>query len=134
LGWNIDDDRPLFANPKYLPNNSVIEFTLTPEGPLLDGGAGRPIIIRKAISADSSSQLYINNIPVGPYQVSAKLVGGGALRMRETGPEGRQMFGLEPKEAVGTAKLLLRPGSAKGEGVPAAFGNWRQVSITLERP
>ncbi|HTE18175.1 MAG TPA: hypothetical protein VK689_07315, partial [Armatimonadota bacterium] len=133
LSWYIDDDRPIFSNPKYLPNDSEIEFTLTPDGPLIDGSRGRPIVIRKKVSSSTTGQLYINNIPVGPYQVTAKLVGGGALRMRETGPNGGQAFGIEPKEATGKAALLLRPSGAKANSAGAAHGNWAQISISLER-
>lgn len=133
LGWTIDDERGVFSSPNYLPNNSTIEFTLTPSGPMLDGSRGRTIVIRKTVGASSPNQLYVNNIPVGPYQVSAKLVGGGALKLRETGPYGNRPFGLEPKQATGKATLLLRPNTADAGSVPAAYGSWSQVSITLER-
>lgn len=133
LGWTIDDDRGIFSSPSYLPNNATIEFTLTPDGPLVDGSRGRPILIRKTISAASPSQLYVNNIPAGPYQVSAKLVGGGPLRLKETGPYANRAFGLEPKQAAGPARLMLRPSTADAGSVPAAYGSWSQISITLER-
>lgn len=132
MGWNVDDGGVL-SSPNYLPNGSTIEFTLTPTGPMMDGSRGRTIVIRKTVSASSPSQLYVNNIPVGPYQVSAKLAGGGALKMRETGPYANRPFGLEPKEAVGRTTLMLRPGTAQADMVPANYGSWSQVSINFER-
>jgi hypothetical protein len=134
LGWTVDSDSPIFTSPHYLPNDSVIEVTLTPDGPLVDGSRGRAIVVRKAVRADAPTQLYINNIPVGVYKITAKLVGGGALRMKETGPYANKPFGLEPKEATGKATVLLRPSSAKPESALARHGNWEQISISLERP
>ena len=133
LGWTIDDDRPIFSSPSNVPNNSTIEFTLTPVGPLMDGSRGRTIVIRKTVSASSPSQLYINNIPVAPYQVSARLVGGGAMKLRETGPYGNRPFGLEPKQATGKATLMLRPGTAETGSNPAAYGSWNVIQIRLAR-
>ncbi len=76
----------------------------------------------------------INNIPSGAYKISAKLVGGGPLKMKETGPYGNRPFGLEPKEATGSATLWQRPGSAKaGEALPG-YSNWGQLVINLYRP
>lgn len=133
LGWSVDDDRPIFSSPSNLPNGSTFEFTFTPTGPLVDGSRGRTIVIRKTVDASSSNQLYINNIPSGPYEISARMVGGGAMKMRETGPYGNSPFGLEPKQAVGKAVLMLRPSTADAGGVPAAYGSWGQISISLER-
>lgn len=133
LGWSIDEGG-IFSSPNYLPNQSTFEFTLTPTGPLLDGSQSRTITIRKTVSTGTSNQLYVNNIPAGPYRVSAKLVSGGALRIRETGPYTNRPFGLEPKQAVGQGALMLRPDTADAGMVPGGHGAWGQISLTLERP
>jgi hypothetical protein len=132
LGWTVDRGG-IFSDPSYLPDGATIELTLTADGPLVDGSPGRTIVIRKAVGAGSPNQLYVNNIPAGPYQVSARVLGGGPLKMRETGPYANRAFGLEPKQAAGRAALMLRPNTADAGGVPAAYGSWSQVCITLER-
>lgn len=134
LNWTVDDDRPVFSDRRNLPSGSEIELTLTPDGPLIDGSAGRAFVLRKPVRNGVTAQLYITNIPVGAYRVAAKLVGGGDLRMREVGPNGGKPFGIEPKSATGSAELLLRPQSAKAESANAAHGNWEHISIALERP
>ncbi len=132
LSWNIADDNPIWQQPTDIPQNSVIEFTLTPQTPLLDGSKGRTFVIRKTV-ANAGSQLYIVNIPLAMYKVSAKLVGGGALKMKEVGPNGGSAFGIEPKEATGTADLQLRPSTPKADMVTASRGNWEHISISLKR-
>ena len=134
LSWSVNSGSTLFDSPQNLSNDSVIEVTLTPEGPLVDGSPSRPIVIRKTVSADAPTQLYVNNIPACAYKITANLVGGGALRMKEAGPNRNKGFGIEPKEVTGQAALLLRPSGAKAESALARHGNWEQVSIVLERP
>jgi protocatechuate 3,4-dioxygenase beta subunit len=132
LSWSVADERPVFASPSDLPPNSVIEITLTPQSPLINGSKGRTFVIRKTIGT-WFGQLYVVNIPIATYKISAKLAGGGALKMKEGGPNGGTMFGIEPKEATGTATLYLRPSSAKAESSTPSRGNWEHVSITLSR-
>jgi hypothetical protein len=115
-----------------LPPNSEIEFTLKPQAPLIDGSQGRTIIIHKRVGT-WFGQLYIVNIPITTYGVTANLVGGGALRIKETGPNGGAAFGIEPKEAVGAVALQLRPGTAKAEMALPAHGNWDSISLSLYR-
>ena len=131
LGYDVTNESS--SGGKALPANAEIELTLTPDGPLLDGSKGRTILIRKNVGTTIFGQLYINNIPVGAYRITAR-AGGRELRMRETGPYRSKSFGLDPKEATGSANLLLRPSSAKADMVIAGKGNWDQISITLERP
>ena len=132
FSWDVADERFVQANEPNLPANSEIEITLAPQTPLLDGGAAHAIVLRKKIS-DGFGQLYVNNIPIATYKISAKLVGGGALKMKEIGPNGGQQFGIAPKEANGSATLLLRSSGAKAEMVIAGRGNWDQISIALSR-
>ena len=132
LGWRVADGSGQ-SLPSELPANADIELTLTPDGPLADGSRGRAIVIRKQVGEISFGQLYVNNIPVGVYKLTAKLASGAALHIKETGPYGNQPFGLEPKEGNGETKLTFRPGSAKPDMAIAGHGNWERIDITLTR-
>jgi hypothetical protein len=128
--WSVEDER--FPNGRDLPANSQIEITLTPQGKLLDGSTGKSIVIRKRIGT-WFGQLYVTNIPSGVYRLSAKQVGGGALKMRETGPYSSNPFGLSPKEGQGTVTFQMRPGTAKADMVTGGKGGWGSVSVSLSR-
>jgi hypothetical protein len=134
MDFNVADRR--FPDDYSLPEGADLEVTLTPEGPLADGSTGRPIIIRRTIREDSGAVCNINNIPVGQYRIAARLLQGGKaapLLIKETGPYSFQSFGLEPKEARGSAKLSFRPNSAKAGSGAAGRGNWASLSITLKK-
>jgi hypothetical protein len=132
FSWSIADERPIFASPSDIPANSVLELTLTPQTPLLDGSKGRTFVIRKS-TEDGFGQLYVVNIPLATYKLGAKIVGGGALKMKEVGPNGGTLFGIDPKEGEGTVSLQLRPSTAKADRVTAAHGNWEHISVSLKR-
>ena len=57
------------------PPDARISITLTPEGPLLDGSAGRPII-REVRPAPGQPNFYfhLHNIPLGVYTVVARRI------------------------------------------------------------
>jgi hypothetical protein len=132
--YNIADQR--FPDDYSLPDGSEVELTLTPDGPLIDGSAGRPIVIRRAVREDSAGLCSVTNIPVGVYKITARLLHNGKsapLLLRETGPYSSQSFGLEPKESRGTATLSFRPGSAKPGSGAAGHSNWNSLSITLRK-
>ena len=129
VDYSVSEGR-VFDQPTDLPPDATIELTLTPKTPLLDGSAGRAIVVRKRVG----TRFYVLNLPVAAYEISAKLADGTALKMRETGPYSNNAFGLEPKEATGSAKLLFRPDSAKAEMATPAHGNWQSIDITLSRP
>jgi len=138
ISYNLHDGS-IFASPGDLPPNTRIELTLTPDGPLLDGSRGRTFVVRKPVSEDGINTLNVNNIPVGAYRIAARLLpsGGAAgtpLVLKEIGPNGGSAFGIEPKQATGTATLLLRPTSANAERAGAAHGNWDTIALKLERP
>ncbi len=134
LGWSVSREGSLLASESDLPAGGVVEVTLAPEGPLVDGSRGRTIIIRKPVGEGIGPGLYVNNIPAGTYKMSARLVGGGSLKMTETGPYANRPFGLDPKQATGTATLWQRPGSAKAGEAPPGHSNWHQLSVSLTRP
>lgn len=110
--------------------DSVIEITLTPEGKMLDGTAGKTFIIRQPIGFKGN--LSIHNIPLGRYRITAK-TGGKALKMKED-RKFNPLFGLLPGEALGEASLLFIPGSAKASSVTPNAGGWEPVGITLSMP
>jgi hypothetical protein len=133
IGYSIEADS---GNPssKALPAKSRIELTFTPTSPMIDGRKGRTIVVRRTVGEEWDPSLYLNNIPVAEYRISAKLVDGGPLRMRETGMYRDTAFGLDPKEATGEATFLLKSYGAKPGMVTAAHGHWQEMQITLERP
>ncbi|MBC7807276.1 MAG: hypothetical protein H7145_14135, partial [Akkermansiaceae bacterium] len=134
VGYWIAD--PRFGGDKNLPNGSELEVTLTPEGKLFDGSAGKPVVVRSAVWEGSRTTFYINNVPVGAYRISARLTTGGgseALYLKETGPYASRPFGLEPKEGAKVATLTFRPGGAKAGMSPAARGNWDSLDVMVSR-
>ncbi|BDI29715.1 hypothetical protein CCAX7_17660 [Capsulimonas corticalis] len=133
VNYQIDTDAG-DSNSKALPPNSQIELTFTPEGPLVDGRKGRTIVVRRMVGDGWAQSLYVNNIPVAPYHLTAKLVDGGPLKIKETGMYRNEAFGLDPKESTDGVSLLLKADGAKPNMVTAAHGNWREMQITLERP
>ena len=78
--------------------------------------------------------LYVNNVSVGRYNIAARLVCGKSLRIKETGPYRNRPFGLEAKEAVGEAALLLKVGTADPNLAITGHGNWEAFQVSLERP
>lgn len=128
VDYTVSEGR-IFDQPTDLPPGSQLEITLTPHTPLLDGSTGRTIVVRKPVG----TPFYVLNLPIATYQVSAKLGDGTTLTLREVGPYGNNAFGLDPKEAKGTAALEFRPDSAKAEMALPGHGNWSSVSIRLEK-
>jgi len=131
--WVADDDTSDTPN---LPPGSDYELTLTPTGPLLDGTTGRTYILRRHIDSSLTTTLYVNNVPVGPYRLTARLLQNGRatpLQIKETGPYANNPFGLEPKQGKDGVALTFRPTGAKANMATAAHGNWEALDITLSR-
>ncbi|HEX8248628.1 MAG TPA: hypothetical protein VF599_10680 [Pyrinomonadaceae bacterium] len=110
--------------------DSIIEITLTPEGKMLDGTAGKTFVIRQPIGFKGN--FSIHNIPLGRYRITAQ-TGGKALKMKEH-RKFNPLFGLMPGEALGEASLLFIPGSAKASSVTPNAGGWESVGISLSMP
>lgn len=51
-----------------------VQITLTPDGPLLDGSKGATLIFSLP---QTSGEHYLNDIPIGKYQLSAKVIQNG---------------------------------------------------------
>ncbi|RYG64533.1 hypothetical protein EON80_19065 [bacterium] len=130
--WNVADENPTWAEPSYLPANCTIEITFTPQAPLRGGIAAKSFVIRKQVNT-VFGRVSVLNLPITTYRVSAKIVGGVALKMTETGPNGGGAFGIEPKKNASTVTLQLRPSSAQAERAVAGVSNWDPVSIQLTR-
>lgn len=64
-------ERPYFAQ------GTVLEITLTPQGPLIDGSSGEQKVYRYSFERDQRSSLawYLDDVPVGSYRASARQIG-----------------------------------------------------------
>ncbi|PYE52760.1 carboxypeptidase-like regulatory domain-containing protein [Deinococcus yavapaiensis] len=82
---------------KFIPFDSIVELRLTPDGPLIDGSVGKPIVKTVRLSAG------IADIPVGYYQLSAFLVQGGAKTKLRVGTTNRD-------EKLGDTTMILFDG------------------------
>ena len=131
VDFSVAEGRP-WDLPTQLPEDAAIEVTLTPAAPLIDGTAGRPIVLKRK-AADGG--FYALNLPLTPkYTMTAKLADGTVLTLKEVGPYGSQPFGLTPKEAKGEATLVFRPTSAKADAALPSHGNWQSVDVMLGKP
>lgn len=119
--------------PDMVASGSTIEITLTAEGGSVDGGEGKSFVIRKTVEDSSLGEFYINNLPIGRYRIGVKTSNGKPLRLRQKSPTD-SLFGLQPKEATGSALLTFAPLSAKPETAMAARSNWSDLEIVLQRP
>ena len=116
----------------YLPKGSTIEITLTADGPLMGDVPGRTFVIRRTV--EPYDNFKVNNIPLGRYKISAKLIHNGAstpLRIGENGNADRA-GGLNPRESLGTATLLFRSSYSDEKTVKVPGGNMRSVELWVE--
>lgn len=122
-------------NEHGLPENSEVELKLSPEAGTTLYGETRSFKITRNIG-NSNGNFIVNNIPVGKYNITAKLKDGRQLKMRYTGPYVSLYphHGLQPREAVGTAKVLFTPMGVENKSANANYGGWRPVTITLQLP
>jgi hypothetical protein len=63
--WLVDD----------IGAGGTVEVTLTPSGPLIDGGKGRPLVFR--LPNKHGGDFNLNNIPIGRYVLTARLLDDG---------------------------------------------------------
>jgi hypothetical protein len=134
IGYYVAD--PRFDGDSGLPEGAEIDLSLIPDGPLLDGSKGRNFIFSQRVQNGVGRGFKIVNVPIGRYRLVAWLKQDGKpspLKIKETGPYGNRPFGLQPKQAEGSATLTFRPGGATAGKVAAGHGNWSSVDITLSR-
>lgn len=132
VSYSLGAAGDMWAAKGSLPENSEIEVTLEPEGELLDGTTGKPFVVRR--KTGGINNFNINNIPVGRYRISARLVSGKPLKMRKTGYDYAPLFGLKPSEAVGAASILFVPSSAEPRSGHPSHSNWRPADVELQLP
>lgn len=130
IGYSAFEASDNYPPPYAVPENSVIEITLTSEGEMSGGVPAQSFVVRKI--AGFQSGFKINNLPIGRYQINAKL-NGKSLKMTLNSPRGT-VFGMTPAETNGTADVLFAPDGAKAAMVIPNYGNWKAVEISVQRP
>lgn len=98
-----------------LPDGTPITVTLTPDGPLMDGSAGKTL----TYEVPYQQTLYlkeIEDIPLGRYTVSATAEGVGPLRLTGTGVTGTadDHYGT-----TATIEFLPKPSETRPYQAPA---------------
>lgn len=131
VGYYAAEPSDVATYPHYIPENSIMEISFTPDGPLYDGSVGQTIVVKKTAAFDTG--FWINNIPIGRYKIAAKLAGGRSLKMSLNRPTGTA-FGIFPAETSSSATLHFSPSTAQASMVTQAAGSWDPVSISVERP
>jgi hypothetical protein len=121
-----DGNAPAFA----VREGATLEVTLTPEGNLFGGAAGKTIVVRKTLGM--SGAFRIHNIPLGRYRISVK-ANGKALKLKDN-QKTNQMFGMTPVEAIGEASILFTPDTAETSMVGPQHGAWKWISLGISTP
>lgn len=125
IGYYAKEAGDNYATAGSITENSVIEITLTPED-----ASGKTFVIRKI--AGFQSGFHINNIPVGRYNITAK-VNGKPLKLKDY-KKSNPLFGMTPSEATGAASILFEPNDAKASMSVPQFGGWKSVEIYVSMP
>jgi hypothetical protein len=110
-----------------------VEITLTPDGPLADGSAGRPFVIRHKVV--TRGWFEVHNIPVGRYRIQARVTEGGKalpLRLKEGHLSGRK-GGMTPTETDDTATIVFRSVSSDPMMLRVPAGGMDRLSLNAER-
>jgi hypothetical protein len=136
VGYFLREEDDTSALPTNLPLNSTLEVTLTPDGPLADGSAGRPIVVRQKLDYAHSSYTQINDVPVGRYKIAVRLLTkdgkSEALKLRDNNQTGRK-GGLTPKETLGEGTMLFLSGTGDPGVLRVPGGNMERMGILAER-
>jgi hypothetical protein len=129
ISYTIKED--MWSSAGSLPADATIEITLTPEGFLLDATEKRIFTIRKKVGLNNFG---INNIPIGKYKIEARLSNGKTLKLKMTGFWQHALYGMRPKEAMGSAIVLFTPHSADTKACVPNLGSFTETGIKLEMP
>ena len=113
--------------PGSIIEDSIVEITLTPEGKLLDGSAGKTIVVHNRVGFRGNFSIL--NIPLGRYKISAN-VGGKSLKIKEN-RKFNPLFGMMPEETNGAATILFKPSEAKASMITPQHGAWESISLSV---
>lgn len=131
ISYDTKEPGDIWAPAGALLEGSEFELRLEPEEWLFHAAERKTIVIRKKTG---NLNFTIVNIPVGRYKISARLVGGGDLRLKEIGPYANSNFGLSPKQAVGSTTVWFNPDGAQASSTAAYTGNWRSIDVKIQMP
>lgn len=122
LSYNLrTESLPL---PGSFPVGSVIVIKLTPLD-LVHADEKVTFIIKKPVL---NNQLYINNIPLGRYEIMLETSDGKPITMHES-INLKDLFGIRPKHALHKAEVTFIPGDPESL---VWFGNWKEVPLNIE--
>lgn len=130
VDYNVDYSQ--YKLPGKVRIDDILEITLTSDGAPFLGEAKSFKILKKV---GVGGKMTIVNIPVGKYQISAKMQDGRKVRMSETGTYKHSWpaFGLKPDGAESSSTLLFTPTFQRGLNMATAgFSNWQKLSILFE--
>lgn len=104
-----------------------VEITLTPKGKVIDGSDGR--VITERLKTDQSGTIYavIREIPIGVYDVTAKLGDGTPLRVSDQYAEQTDTVGIDKRfPGEQTFELHFKP-------TESVIGGADMVTLYLNR-
>ncbi|HVK03452.1 MAG TPA: carboxypeptidase-like regulatory domain-containing protein [Armatimonadaceae bacterium] len=139
--WGVADPLHVDEDPKYggyyyggsvrvmwlvddIGAGGMVEVTLTPSGPLIDGGRGRPLVFR--LANKHGGDFNLNNIPIGRYVLTARLLDDGEatpiraekVRAGEGGPADSLTVDFQAKS---TAQVFTNSGGIERFDVVLKF-------------
>lgn len=133
IGYSSREANDTSYPAEWLVLGSEVEITLTPEGPLLDGSAGRPLIVRKKLTPGTYFQ--VNNVPIGRYKIQGKLIEKGqttSLRLKDNSGSNRK-GGMTPLETEDTGTIVFRSDGSDPAILRVPSGNMERISLLIER-
>ena len=131
ISYDTKEPGDIWAPAGALLEGSEFEIRLEPEEWLFHASERKSFVIRKKTG---NLNFTIVNVPAGRYKISARLLGGDDLRLREIGPYANSSFGLAPKQAIGSATIWFNPDGAQASSTGAYTGNWRTVDLKIQLP
>ena len=117
--WNIKPDSKHAPEP-MIPADATVELTLTPDGPLIDGSTGKPIVLRlKGADIKGPMDRVTRGIPIGRYHASARatLVDGSSRPLRVTPYAIKDQEPPAPAEVAVIEFVQSKPASSVVNGV-----------------
>ena len=95
------------SNPSLLSPESIVQVTLTPTSPLIDGSIGKVLKLKRTIIAPTIREgpldktCYLHDIPIGSYRATAMLIlPNGDTHPLSVSPNPGRVGGRMPGESV----------------------------------